>query len=151
MKVNECIDAWYVTSLPMELSLKVLPLASRKYCMIASEPADKWTDDQTTFSQVDMPIPRRHSTSLAHFAPTTADSIGNISCQMPRCNRVANQITRSGMQSPIWLNNKTVDHQPATPTAFDPCRQRCPDNDHHCRDLRHPAPAVVTDELTPSK
>jgi hypothetical protein len=38
----------------------------------------------------------------------------------------------------------------ATPTAFDPCRQRCPDNaDNHCRNLRHPA--IVTDQLAPSK
>jgi hypothetical protein len=53
-------------------------------------------------SWVTMPIPAG-STSHAHFAPTTAGRIGQISPQRPRWNKVANQITQPGVQPPIWL------------------------------------------------
>jgi hypothetical protein len=47
-----------------------------------------------------MPIPA-DSTAHAHFAPTTTEAIGSISCQRPQNNRGANQITWPGMQPPM--------------------------------------------------
>jgi hypothetical protein len=50
-------------------------------------------------------------------------------------------------QNRLDTRTQFVDTKPVTPTFFDPCRQPV----SHCRDLRRPTPAVVNDELTPSK
>jgi hypothetical protein len=91
------------------------------------------------------------STSHAHFAPTTAGTIGTISRLWPQNNRLANQITRPGMQPPIMTQiqlsitkvtlalapKSSILNKPHPPPLI---LARQPVSDNHCRDLCIPAP-----------